>query len=356
MNVVCIGMNHHTAPVEVRERFAVAEADLGRLAKQVRDMAGAEEAVIVSTCNRVEFYLAGASATAASHGVDQFLQAAFGNAHPEEVAIYRYDAPNSMAHLFRVVCGLDSMVLGETEILGQVKKAYQMASSDGHTSKLLNKAFQKAFQVAKQVRSRTGINRGAISVGSVAVELASKIFGNLASCKVLLMGAGENSERTARSLMSRGVTNLIVTNRSLERATQLADSLGGRAVALDAWQNELSDLDILITSTAATEPVVTRRDLEPSLVRRKHRPLFCIDIAVPRDIAADVDALENVYLYDIDSLEAIADKSLQARNDEREVCEHLIQTQVRAFQDWLDADTRRHGQLPPVTNSIHAST
>jgi glutamyl-tRNA reductase len=229
------------------------------------------------------------------------------------------------------------MVLGETEVLGQVKKAYQSAQGEGATSRFLNKLFQRAFNVAKDVRSRTNITRGSVSVGSVAVELAERIFGELSACRVMILGAGEMSELTAGALQARGVTSIFVANRSYDRALSLAERMGGKAVHFEEWPREFDRIDILIGSTAAPHYVLGRAQLETVMAARPDRPLFCIDLAVPRDIDPAVNAMDGVYLYDIDSLQAIASHSLDERRKEIVVCEQLIERHVAEFCQWMES-------------------
>ena len=236
------------------------------------------------------------------------------------------------------------MVVGETEVLGQVKQAYEAARNTGGAGPFLHRLFQRAFRVAKQVRTHTDISRGAVSIGSVAVELAGKIFGELRERKVLVVGAGDTSERTARALVSRGVTDLRVTNRSGERAEILAASVGGRAIAFARWEEQCREVDILISSTAADEPLLTRELLAPMLRERWDRPLFIIDIAVPRDVAPEVNEMEGVYLYDIDSLQSIADQSLALRREQIAAGEEIIAEHVTDFGTWLHG-ARNHSRL-----------
>ncbi|HEY0370206.1 MAG TPA: glutamyl-tRNA reductase, partial [Chthoniobacterales bacterium] len=223
------------------------------------------------------------------------------------------------------------MVVGETEVLGQTKLAYEAARTSGGAGPILHRLFQRAFRVAKEVRSQTDITRGAVSVGSVAVDLAGKIFGKLHHRKVLVVGAGEMSERTARALISRGVRDLRVTNRSDARATELAATIGGRAVPFSGWQKECREVDILISSTSSPTPLLTREQLGPILRERWDRPLFIIDIAVPRDVAPDVNEMEGVYLYDIDSLQSVADQALELRRQQIAAGEEIIAEHVSEF-------------------------
>ena len=333
MEILCLGLSHHTAPVELREKFAIPDGELPAVAAQLRQAPGVAEAVIVSTCNRVEFYVAADEAAGGFAAISE-LVASRGVAAEGE-AFFRLPTAGSGRHLFRVVSGLDSMVLGETEILGQVKKAYAAASSGGTTARHLNKLFQRAFNVAKDVRTNTNITRGAVSVGSAAVDLAEKIFGKLAACKVMILGAGETSELTAGALQARGVKSIFVANRSYDRAALLAEKMNGQAIHFDEWQRNFHDVDILIGSTAAPHHVLTAAQLAPIMRTRPDRPLFCIDLAVPRDIEPAVNNLEGVYLYDIDSLQAIAEHSMNIRRQELVVCEQMIERHALEFSEWL---------------------
>jgi len=332
MNIVCAGISHRNAAVDIREKFAVGAHELEETLGKIRRIDGLAGAVIVSTCNRVEYYTASVCPIRVLDGLREVLKERSGTGL---TPLYTHDSPASVRHLFRVASGLDSMVLGETEILGQLKQAYEAASGYGATTRHLNKLFQNAFRVAKQVRSETRITRGPTSVGSVAVDLAGKIFGDLAGRHVMILGAGDTSERTARSLVSRGVRTVIVANRTFERAAKLAGEIGGMAVHFDHWQNAFESVDILICSTAAPHPIVTREKLEPLLAGRDGRPLFIIDLAVPRDAEPSLNELENVYLYDIDSLEQIVRQSLEVRRAEVVRCEEMINAHVGDFMTWM---------------------
>ena len=349
MNIICVGLSHKTAVLEVRERFAVPESGLSDTGRRFMEIEGVEEAAILSTCNRVEFYAAGREVVSGFAALDQFMLEHSGLRADHLEALYRLDFPHSVRHLYRVASGMDSMVLGETEILGQVKRAYKSASAEGLTSRVLNRLFQKAFSVAKHVRTKTRINRGSISVGSVAVDLAEKIFGRLNNCKVMIIGAGETGERTARSLISRGAKSIIVSNRSIERAEALAAEMGGKAIRFDNWESEFTGLDILIASTAAPHAVLTWEKLKPIMAARKDRPLFIIDIAVPRDVEPEVNQIENVYLYDIDSLREIADRSLESRKRELTACEEIIERHADEFDRWLRRVEFRSGGTDSAT-------
>ena len=329
MNVIVIGLSHHSSPVELRERFAFADAEVPDALKSLRETGVADEAVILSTCNRVEIYAATPLAPdAAVIELKSFLVAHHACEGTLGDQLYSFAEPQSLHHLFKVACGLDSMVLGETEILGQLKSAYDLALTLGHTGVRLNKAFQRAFNVAKHVRTHTNIQRGSVSVASVAVELAEKIFSSLAGREVLVIGAGEMSEKTARALISRGAKSIVVAGRTIERAQALAGELGGRAVKFDDWAAEFEQVDIAVSSTAAPNYIVDRAKLEPLMKHRKNRPLLLIDIAVPRDIDPEVNFLENVYLYNIDDLQTIADDHLKQRQEEIARCERIIEEKV----------------------------
>ena len=332
MSVVVIGLSHRSSPVELRERFAFAEERVPETLRQLRQQGIADEAVILSTCNRVEIYAATSLDPAkAFAGLKEFLVNCHEYRNPLTNELYTLDEPQSLQHLFRVACGMDSMVLGETEILGQLKKAYDLALQHKQTGGRLNKAFQRAFNVAKHIRTETSIQRGSISVASVAVELAEKIFESLEERHVMVIGAGDTSEKTARALVSRGAKSIIIANRSTEHAQVLAGELGGRAVSFDDWAKEFAHIDIAISSTSAPNHILDCAKLEPLMKLRKNRPLLLIDIAVPRDIDPAVNLLPNVYLYNVDDLQSIASDYLKQRQDEVARCEAIIQDKVKTL-------------------------
>ncbi|HYJ07334.1 MAG TPA: glutamyl-tRNA reductase [Chthoniobacterales bacterium] len=345
MNLFCVGISHHTANVETRERYAGASRE-----KALREETGCREVLMLETCNRVEIY-ASAERPVTTDEILRCLQSSRGLAGIDNAdAFYRYDGETCAQHLFRVVAGLDSMVVGETEILGQAKKAYAGARETGSAGPLLHRLFQRAFRVAKHVRSHTDITRGAVSVGSVAVDLAVKIFGDLSERKVLILGAGETSERTARALTSRGVTDIRVSNRSIERAENLATLVRGRAIPFHDWTAQCREIDILISSTSAEEPLLTPPILAPMIRGRADRPLFIIDIAVPRDVAPEVNEMDGVYLYDIDSLQSIAEQSLAMRRQQMAAGEKIIAEHVSDFCARFGRDTDK--QSPPLAPRV----
>ena len=348
MPLVVIGLSHHTSPVTVRERFAFAEGKIPATLRLLRESGVAEEAVILSTCNRVEIYAAtNLEPLRAFANLRGFLLKCADYHDPLTDELYALSEPQSVQHLFKVACGLDSMVLGETEILGQLKKAYELALRHNHTGGILNRAFQKAFNVAKGIRTETNIQRGSTSVGSVAVELAEKIFSAVQGRQVMVIGAGDTSEKTARALLSRGAKSIIVSNRSHDRAVALAGELGGQAVPFDGWAREFERIDIVISSTAAPHYILDRARLAPLMKLRKNRPLLLIDIAVPRDIEPEVNLLENVYLYNIDDLQAISDGYLKQRQVEIARCEGIIAEKARAL-----VEARRAFHLMPDARPV----
>ena len=324
MDIVVVGLNHRTAPVALREKLVLSPREQEKALVQLRKSGSAIEATLLSTCNRVEIYLAADNASEAQEIATHFLRERLQEGVSLQDALYAFSSPRSMEHLFSVASGLDSMVIGETEILGQVKEAYRRSANAGTTGAMLNRLFQKAFQVAKQVRSTTQIGAGNVSVGSVAVDLAEKIFRNLSHRQVMILGAGEMSEATARALQSRGVRSVLVSNRSLDRAQALAAQLGGRAISFENWGEEFTTVDIIISSTAAPHAILTREKLEPLMRARQNRPLFLIDIAVPRDVDPACNDLGGVFLYNIDDLQGIAQQNLVARRQEIARCEQII--------------------------------
>ena len=354
MNLFCVGLSHHTANVATREQFAGNAA-----AESIVRQAGCAEALLLTTCNRVEVY-AVSDKQVSTDEITRCLTATTGrDAYNYAPPFYRYEDNKCVQHLFRVASGLDSMVVGESEILGQAKKAYESARTSGAVGPYLHRLFQRAFRVAKQVRTHTDIARGAVSVGSIAVELAQRIFGKLSECKVLVLGAGETSERTARALVSRGVTDLRVSNRSLDRARELAQMVGGQTVPFDDWAAQCREIDILLTSTSSETLLLTHDILAPMLRARLDRPLFIIDIAVPRDVDPNVNEMQGVYLYDIDSIRSVAEQSLALRRQQIAAAEAIIADHVIEFVNSISSGwesksrTAEHSSLGE--NALRAS-
>lgn len=349
MPIVVIGLSHHSSPVEVRERFAIDTKRVPQLLEELRSSGRVEEAVILSTCNRVEVYAVTSNDGHESCAdLKKFLHEAQNCTEPLHEHFYHHVEPDSLRHLFRVACGMESMVLGETEILGQLKQAYEVARQQHHTAGRLNKAFQRAFNVAKHIRTETNIQRGNISVASVSVQLAERIFESLKGQQVLVLGAGDTSEKTLRALVSRGVTKVIVANRTLEKAEALAAEHGGKAIAFDEWPEALGDADIVISSTSAPGYVIDRDRLGPVMKRRRQRPLLLIDIAVPRDIHPEVSRMDGVYLYNVDDLQTIANDHLKQRKSELQHCETIIRDKAAGLLEGSRGGRSPSGDAQPV--------
>ncbi len=333
-HLVCLGLNYRTTPVEVREKVAFPEAQVPVAVREVLDLPGFSESVVLSTCNRVELYAAHhlADSAAAQAALRDHLVRRFELAPDQAEALVTYGlgSTETARHLFRVVSGLDSMVLGETEIFGQVKAAYKTAHEAGSTGRALNKLFQRAFATGKKVRNDTSIQRGSTSVGSVAVDLAEKIH-DLRQCRVMLIGAGEMSRTCAQSLLSRGAKSIIVSNRNYERAVELAAEMKGSAIKFDAWEASMHEVDVIISSTSAPHFVIHPEQIHQVMRKRRWEPLLIIDIAVPRDVDPRVNEIEGVYLYDIDALQAIADEGRRERERQLAACEKIIEDQLDKF-------------------------
>ena len=338
MALVCAGISHRHAPLEVREKFAVGANELAENLARLCGIEGIRGAVLLSTCNRVELYASASDPNSALPKISKFLAERSGGA---ELPFQSPDTSTSAKHLFRVASGLDSMVLGETEILGQVKRAYATASENGNADRRIHRLFQQALRAAKEVRTETSITRGAASVGSIAVDLAEKIFGDLLDHQVMILGAGDTSERVARGLYKRGVGAVLVSNRRHERARHLADRIGGAAVHFEEWQDAFRDTDILVCSTAAPHFVVTPEKLAPVLRQRTGRPLYIIDLAVPRDVDPRVGDLDFVHLHDIDSLQNLSRETTRRREGELARCEEIVERHTSDFLDWMRRDSGR---------------
>jgi glutamyl-tRNA reductase len=328
------GVDHHRAPVELRERLAAAAADPLALAALLRQTPGAAECVVVSTCNRLEVYLGGVversrleAALAERAGVDAALIAAHA---------YRHDGGDCARHLFRVAAGLESMVLGEAEIAGQVRRAYDAARGAGLCGPLLHTLFQRAIACGKEVRTRTGLGDHKLSVASVAVDLARQVHGDLATARLLVVGAGETAELAARYLAAAGVREITVVNRSPERAAALAASAGGRAVAWDALAEELARHDVVVSSTAAPHPVISAGAVRAAL-RARRAPITFIDLAVPRDVEPAVAELDDAYLFNVDHLERVVAQNLGSRQSEVAAAEALVGEAVESWRRAGDA-------------------
>jgi glutamyl-tRNA reductase len=335
MNIVLLGLNHKTAPIELRERLAIGPLQLEDATRSLMQAPGILEGMILSTCNRVELLT---SQEPNAPDLLEFVGSYF-DIEPKVLTphMYEYRQENAVRHLFRVACSLDSMVIGEPQILGQVKSSYLAARSAGAIRGHLDKVLQRAFVVAKRVRSETQIGSSSVSIASVAVELARKIFGSLEGKKVLLVGAGKMSEQAARHLLAQGAGAVLVANRTYERAAQLAQRFGGRAIQFDDLYAHADQADIIITSTGSARPVFRREHAQHFLQQRRGRPMFFIDIAVPRDVDPEVNKLDGIFLYDIDDLQSVAGSHLKERGKEAELAEAMILAEVDKYQRRLHA-------------------
>jgi glutamyl-tRNA reductase len=336
MNILVVGLNHKSAPVEVREKLAFQDASLPHALALFRRKTHSAEAVILSTCNRVELYASSEPEPIPGEVVQQFL-AEFHGLDLASFAPHLYERrdQDAVRHLFRVTASLDSMVLGEPQINAQVKEAYTIAAEEEATGKVLNALFQRAFHVAKQVQASTSIAAGKLSVGSVAVDLAERIFQDFSDKVVMILGAGEMAELVLKHLAERGAEKVIVSNRSPEKAEALAKEYEGRAVPHDQLVEHLAHADILICSTAAPHYVLHPDQIRVAAKARKSRPMFLVDIAVPRNINPEVSQIENVYLYDIDDLEKVVAQSIELREKELEKCLAIVERQSEDFMRWL---------------------
>jgi len=335
MHIVVIGLNYRTAPVEVRERFAISPERLPEAHREMKAWKSILECVIVGTCNRTELYAVVDREHWCTKHVRDFMEAWFGV--PKETFapyIYVYEDDEAKRHLFRVASGLDSMVIGETQILGQVRDAFLLAQQERTTGTIFNMLFKQAVTVAKRAHAETAIGENAVSVSYAAVELGKRIFGSFDGKNVLIVGAGKMSELTVKHLHASGAGRVSVTNRTFERAEELAAKFGGRAYRYESLPSLVADADVVITSTGSKDPILTKADVEAAMKGRASRPLFMIDIAVPRDLAPDIHDVPNVYLYDIDDLEGIVEANMELRKQESAKIEAMIDDELRAFDTW----------------------
>jgi len=341
MSIFVAGLSYKTAPVELREKLAVHASRLHCHGCRLKLRANLSEVVLLSTCNRVEIYGVTPKVNGNVHNIFQHLSAS----SDLDLSPYLYVKEGSQAvhHLFSVASSMDSMVLGETEITGQVKHAYQTAHEAKLTGRVLNRVFQTALQTAKEIRTQTQIGRGATSVGSVAVELAEHIFKNLADKTVLIVGAGKMGESCVRHLAKRGARSVLVSNRSFERAQALAAEIGGSAIRFDDCLEAMTKADIVVCSTGCPNVILHREDIAKVMAARRNRPLVLIDIAVPRNIATDVQEISNVFLYDVDDLEVIVRENVKHRTQEIARCENIISERT-------DAVLAKIAPVPPKSN------
>ncbi|WP_291318228.1 glutamyl-tRNA reductase [Desulfonatronospira sp.] len=332
------GLSHKTAEVEIREKFALTGFNPVTVELVSRD-GPVSEALVLSTCNRVEILCVGTLDDEQIRSRVLAAWASFCNADPDLLGrhIYHYTHREAVKHLFSVAASLDSMVLGEPQILGQLKDAYRKAVNERSTGVIINRMLHKSFSSAKRTRSETAVSSSAVSISYAAVELAKKIFGELDTHRAMLIGAGEMAELAALHLLNQGLKEIMVANRTLERAQELARKFGGRPLCLEDIFEYLPQADIIISSTGSASAIIRARDIRDVLKKRKHRPMFFIDIAVPRDIDPDVNQLDNVYLYDIDDLQEVVEENLAGRRDEARKAEEIVEQEVDKFEKWLSS-------------------
>jgi len=337
MELFVLGLSHKTAPIDVRERLAVPERELPAALEALGEVSELAERMFFTTCNRAEVYGVAEGPLAKAVEATRGSLERYRNVDSAALAgaLYTYDGADAVRHVFRVASSLDSMVIGEPQILGQVKTAYTVARSQQATGIILNNLLEQAFHVAKRVRTETGIATAAVSISSVAVELARKIFGDLEGRTVLILGAGEMAELALRHLVDDGVRSILVANRSHDRAVALAEQFQGRAVTFDTFHHEMLDADIVISSTSAPHLILKKEDMQAIILERRHRPIFLIDIANPRDIDPGCNEVDNVYLYNIDDLQSVVSANLKERQREAERAEVIIEREVGVFQAWL---------------------
>ncbi len=346
MHILVVGLNHKTAPVEIREKLSFQENELPEALDKLRHSKSILEAAILSTCNRTELYVVADQLHTGRYYSKAFLSEWFG-IEKEEFSPYLVIRENDAAteHLYRVAAGLDSLVIGETQILGQVRDAFLLAQDSETTGTIFNQLFKQAITLAKRSHSETEIGENAVSVSYAAVELAKKIFGGLQNKHVVILGAGKMGELTAKNLQSNGVDQVTVVNRTLEKATELASRFKGQARSMDEVETALADADILISSTGSTSYVLTEQNVKPLLKKRRGRPLFMVDIAVPRDLDPSLNNMDSVFLYDIDDLEGIVETNIAERKKEAEKIELMIEEDLVQFREWLNT----LGVVPMIT-------
>lgn len=355
MTIALTGISHHTSPLALRERLAFPEARLEAALHSLKKRLPDGGAVILSTCNRVELYARAPSPPEELHALCRDFLSEWHDVPTEmfRASLYELSGAEAVAHLFRVACSLDSMVIGEAQVLGQVQDAYLAAQAAQTTDKILNALFQRALKVAKDVRTQTNIGAGKVSVPSVAVDLATQVFGDLRTKTVMVVGSGETGQLTLKTLIARGVGRVLVANRHIERAQKLAERFKGEALGFDRLCECLALADIVISSTAAEEAILGSAEFQHALRERNQEPMFVIDIAVPRDIDPTVNKLDNVYLYDLDALQQVADQNLEARRAEMAACVEMVTRQVDQFMRWRTG-LRAEPAIVSMANELNA--
>lgn len=336
LHTIVVGLNYRTAPVEIREKFAIADEQLAEALRRLKTTKSILECVIVATCNRTEIYAVVDRLNICGHDIRCFMEEWFEIPRREFAKyLYIYEDRECLKHLMRVASGLDSMVIGETQILGQVRDAFFEAQRLGTTSTIFNHLFQQTITFAKRAHTQTSISESAVSVSYAAVELGKQIFGSFQGKTVMIVGAGKMGELTGKHLMSYGVERIIVANRTMERAAQLADRFGAEACLLADIPSRIPETDVLISSTGAQDWLLTKEQLATVMPKREDRPLFMIDISVPRNLDPAIGELPNVYLYDIDDLEGIVEENLEHRRQEAEKIEAMIEQEISAHEYWF---------------------
>ena len=336
MNILVVGLNHKTADVDVREKLAFNGQKLEEGLQRIKTLPDVKEAVILSTCNRVEIYAAVTNAASAHEAIKNFISEFHGiDRSTLETSLYAYEDINAVRHVFRVASSLDSMIVGEPQILGQIKDAFDFSLQKKTTGILLNKLMKKTISVAKRIRTETKIAENAVSISFAAVELAKKIFTDLSTKSFMLLGAGDMAELAARHLMSSGVKDVLIANRTYESGEKLAKEFNGRAVRFDDFIHEIVNTDIVICSTGASKYVLMKEQMQKVMKERRHKPVFIIDISVPRNIDPSINDIDNVYLYDVDDLHGIVDTNKLERQKEAEKAEGIIAEEIETFQKWL---------------------
>ena len=343
--IAICGLSHRTAPVEVREKLALLPTAIPAALTELNHQTGVKESLILSTCNRVELALSLEDSASLNDALHHFLekQSSISLAAADPY-LYKLEGRDAVRHLFRVASSLDSMVVGEPQILGQLKEAYSLAKQMGTLNSHLDQLVTRAFYVAKRVRSETEIGASAVSVSYAAVELAREIFGNLSDSKVMLIGAGKMSELAARHLRNTGAKQIFVTNRTYDRAVDLAKLFDGTIVDFAAFKQSLPSVDIIITSTGAREPILTVEDMKTVMKARRNKPVFIVDIAVPRNVEAAVNTLDNVFLYDIDDLQKVVERNVRGRVEAAEHAARIIEEEVQ----WLESRMREREVSPAI--------
>ncbi|MFH1758909.1 MAG: glutamyl-tRNA reductase [Pseudomonadota bacterium] len=338
MEIVLIGLSHKTAPVEVRERFSIPKEQVKNFLGQLVALPGIQEGLILSTCNRMEVLVVMEGGDNWGDPLKDFLAGVAGmNRYDLAPYLYTLKGEDAVRHLFCVTASMDSMVLGEPQILGQVKEAYRQAVGSKAVGLVLNKLSHRSFFIAKRVRTETRMASQAVSVSFAAVELAKKIMGNLDDKRVMLIGTGEMSELAAKHLISHGVREIWVTNRTPTRAMEMAQELGGRAVPFEDFPQRLKDMDIVLSSTGSSHYIILKEQMAGVIRARKNKPMFFIDIAVPRDVDPTINELDNIYVYDIDDLQGVVESNIEERRKEVLKAEGIVHQGVEAFKDWLDS-------------------